>query len=67
MREKELEQRQMEAAKILAVLKKQEDELQEIIQSQVQNRDRIEALYTYETLDIQQVEAQFFFSVGSQR
>ena len=57
MREKELEQRQMEAAKILAVLKKQEDELQEIIQSQVQNRDRIEALYTYETLDIQQVEA----------
>ena len=57
MREKELEQRQMEAAKILAVLKKQEDELQEIIQSQVQNRDRIEVLYTYETLDIQQVEA----------
>ena len=57
MREKELEQRQMEAAKILTVLKKQEGELQEIIQSQAQNRDKIEILYSMESLDIQQVEA----------
>lgn len=57
MRENELEQRQMEAAKILAVLKKQEAELQEIIDSQRRNSEQMEALYTLDTLDIQQIEA----------
>lgn len=57
MREKELEQRQMEAAKILTILKKQEEELQDIIQSQIQNREQIEKLYELPFLDIQQVEA----------
>lgn len=57
MRENELEQRQMEAAKILAVLKKQEAELQEIIDSQHRNSEQMEALYTLDTLDIQQIEA----------
>jgi len=57
MREKELEQRQMEAAKILTVLKKQEGELQEIIQAQNSNREQIEQLYLAPSLDIQQVEA----------
>ena len=36
MRENELEQRQMEAAKILAILKQQEAELQEIYQKQLE-------------------------------
>ncbi len=57
MRENELEQRQMEAAKIIAALKKQESELQEIINSQVQNSENLEILHTLDTLDIQQIEA----------
>jgi len=57
MRENELEQRQMEAAKILTALRKQEAELQEIIDSQVKNSQQMEALYALESLDIQQVEA----------
>ena len=57
MRENELEQRQMEAAKILAVLKKQEAELQEIIDSQHQNSEQLEKLHYLDTLDIQQIEA----------
>ena len=57
MRENELEQRQMEAAKIIAALRKQEAELQEIIDSQYQNSEQMEALYNLGTLDIQQIEA----------
>lgn len=57
MRENELEQRQMEAAKILVVLKRQEGELQEIFESQSLNSEQLESLYTLGTLDIQQVEA----------
>ena len=57
MRENELEQRQMEAAKILVALKKQEQELQEIINSQNVNQEQMLALYNLDTLDIQQIEA----------
>lgn len=57
MRENELEQRQMEAAKILAALRKQEAELQEIIDSQHRNYEQMENLYSLESLDIQQIEA----------
>ena len=57
MRENELEQRQMEAAKIMSVLKEQEAKLNSIIQSQTRNNDQMEALYTLSTLDIQQLEA----------
>ena len=53
MRENELEQRQMEAAKILAALRKQEGELQEIIDSQNQNSMQLENLHTLDILDIQ--------------
>ena len=56
MRENELEQRQMEAAKILEALRKQEAELQEIINSQTKNSIEMEALYNLSTLDIQQIE-----------
>ena len=57
MRENELEQRQMEAAKILAALRKQEGELQDIINSQEENHAQMLALYDLNTLDIQQIEA----------
>ena len=57
MRENELEQRRIEAAKILAALKKQEAELENIIQSQARNSQQIENLYNLDTLDIQQLES----------
>lgn len=57
MRENELEQRQMEAAKILAALKKQEGELRDIINSQNLNTQQMEELYTLDSLDVQQIEA----------
>ena len=57
MRENELEQRRIEAAKILAALKKQEAELENIIQSQLRNSQQIETLYTLDSLDIQQLES----------
>ena len=57
MRENELEQRQMEAAKIIDALKKQEAELQEIINSQQKNSEQMDLLYTLNTLDVQQIEA----------
>ena len=57
MRQNELEQRQMEMAKILSVLQKQESELQAIKVSQIQNTEQMENLYNLETLDIQQIES----------
>lgn len=56
MRENELEQKRIEAAKILAVLKSQEAKLNEIVQSQVRNKAELEGLYETDTLNIQQVE-----------
>lgn len=56
MRENELEQRRIEMAKILAMLKKQEVDLDNIIKSQLNNSQQIENLYKYNTLDIQQLE-----------
>ena len=63
MRENELEQRQMEAAKVLVALKKQEAELQEIIHSQHRNSEQLEALHTMDSLDIQQIEAHKAYSL----
>ena len=57
MRENELEQRQMEAARILEALKKQEKELQDIVDSQKKNTVQMESLYEANTLDIQQIVA----------
>ena len=56
MRKNELEQRQMEAAKILAALRLQEQKLEEILQTQIRNSQQMEGLYGLETLDIQQIE-----------
>lgn len=57
LRQNELEQRQMEAAKILVALRKQEAELQDIINSQNKNHEQLEKLHTLSVLDIQQIEA----------
>lgn len=57
MRENELEQRQMEAAKILAALRQQEAKLNDIINSQTLNSKEMDALFGAESLDIQQIEA----------
>ena len=56
MRENELEQRRIEAAKILAVLHEQEAKLNNILQAQQLNSQQLDALYDLNTLDIQQVE-----------
>ena len=57
MRKNELEQRQMETAKILAALRQQEQKLVDIINSQIQNSEQMENLYNLDSLDIQQIEA----------
>ena len=56
MREKELEEKQMEMAKILAALNEQKGKLQMILTAQEQNRNNLESLSTSENLDIMQVE-----------
>ena len=56
MRENELEQRRIEAAKIIAALREQEAKLQSIIDAQNRNSEQLESLYDLDTLDIQQVE-----------
>ena len=57
MRENELEQRQMEAAKILAALRQQEAKLNDILNSQTLNSKEMDALFGAESLDVQQIEA----------
>lgn len=57
MREKELEERQMEMAKVLAALNAQREKLQNIILAQEKNKDELEALCTSENIDIAQIES----------
>lgn len=56
MREKELEERQMEMSKIITALNQQQEKLQNIIQHQQDNTQKQEALATAENLDIFQLE-----------
>lgn len=56
MRENELEQRRIEAAKILSVLHEQEAKLNDILQAQQENSQGLDRLYDLASLDIQQVE-----------
>ena len=56
MREKELEERQMEMAKILTALNAQREKLQFIIQAQENNKNNLEILSTSESLDIPQIQ-----------
>ncbi len=57
LREKELEAKQMEMAKILAVLNEQRGKLQTILANQDQNRIKLEELCSSESLDVTQVES----------
>ena len=63
MRQNELEQRQMEMAKILTALRQQEEKRESIIQAQLQNSENMEALYNLDTLDIQQIEGHRAYSL----
>ena len=63
MRKNELEQRRIEAAKILAILKTQEAKLTEIKQSQERNSKELDGLYNQDLLDIQQVEGHRDFGI----
>ena len=56
MREKELEEKQMEMAKILAALNTQKEKLQMILTSQEQNKNTLEALSSSDNMDITQIE-----------
>ncbi len=56
MREKELEQKQMEMAKIVAALNAQIEKLQNILSAQERNSKELESLYDADELDIMQVE-----------
>ena len=63
MRENELEQRQMEAAKILAALRQQEVKLNDIINLSKLNEKELDELYNTESLDIPQIEAHRDFGI----
>lgn len=63
MREKELEERQMEMAKILAALNSQRQKLQDILNAQEENKAKLESLCTSEYLDIQQIESHRDFGI----
>lgn len=57
IREKELEERQMEMAKILATLNSQKEKLQSILIAEEQNKKHLETLCTSENLEIAQIES----------
>ena len=63
MREKELEERQMEMAKVLAALNLQQQKLQEICAHQEEIKNRLEMLCTSEYLDIEQIESHRDFGI----
>ena len=63
MREKELEERQMEMAKILAALNSQQQKLQQILGYQEEIKQQLEALCTMEYLDIEQIESHKNFGI----
>lgn len=63
MRQKELEERQMEMAKILSALNLQQEKLQQILQSQTDNTNSMEALYNAPELDIMQIESHRSFGL----
>lgn len=63
LREKELEERQMEMAKIVAALNAQQEKLQGIILAQEKNTSDMESLYLQESLDITQIEGHRGFGI----
>ena len=63
MREKELEQRQMEMAKIVSALNQQQEKLQGILSSQEENTRFMEILSSSSELDIGQIEGRRVFGI----
>ena len=63
MREKELEQKQMEMAKIVSTLNQQQEKLQNILHAQSQNSEKLDTLYNSGELDIVQIEAHRDFGI----
>ncbi len=63
MREKELEERQMEMAKILSALNSQKEKLQNILLAQETNKNNLEKLSTSDNFDIPQVELHRDFGI----
>ncbi len=63
LREKELEQRQMEMAKIVAALNEQQAKLQNIFLAQENNTKQLEALYSSGELNIMQIENHKSYSI----
>ncbi len=63
MREKELEQRQMEMAKIVSALNQQQEKLQGILSSQEENTRYMEILSSSSELDIGQIEGRRVFGI----
>lgn len=63
MREQELEQRQMEMAKIVAALNQQEAKLKEIYGIQDRNSKELEDLYNSDNLDLVQIEGHKAFGI----
>lgn len=63
LREKELEERQMELAKILTALNSQQEKLKSIIFTQKTNNEAMELLYNAEELDIGQIEGHRAFGI----
>ena len=57
IREKELEERQMEMAKILAALNLQQEKLRQILDSQASNKAQLEALCTAEEMEVSQIQS----------
>jgi len=56
MRENELEQRRIEAARIITALQEQEKKLNNILDARKKNNENLELLFSDENLDIKQVE-----------
>ena len=63
LREKELEKRQMELAKILTALNSQQEKLQSIFLAQKHNDEEMEALYSEEELDVSQIQGHRAFGI----
>ncbi len=63
MRENELEQKQMEMARIVAALNLQQEKLRTIIEAQEKNSRELDELYNSNELDIIQIEGHKAFSL----
>jgi flagellar export protein FliJ len=63
MREKELEERQMEMAKILAALNSQKEKLQEIFNAEGKNNQEMEVLCSSESLEVEEIKSHRDFGI----